>query len=75
MKRHAAVVMGVVLVVLGLLGLIYDGVTYTAKEELVKVGPLEATTKTTRTIPVPAWLSVLAVVGGAWLVVTSWRKP
>ena len=71
---RAATVVGIVLIILGALGLIYEGITYTRRETAVQVGPLEAEVEERETIPVPAWLSVLALVGGIALVVVDRRR-
>jgi len=66
---------GVVLVVLGVLALVYQGITYTTRETIVDIGPLEATADTERTLPLPPILGMAAVAGGIWLLVAGARKP
>ena len=50
---RAATVIGVPLIALGLGALLYQGFTYTTRQKLVTLGPLEATRETQSTIPLP----------------------
>jgi hypothetical protein len=67
-------IIGIALIVLGVLGLAYGGFTYTKKEKVLDVGPLQATTKTQETVPVPRLISGAAVAGGIVILVLSARK-
>ncbi|HEU5039529.1 MAG TPA: hypothetical protein VFT84_01835 [Gemmatimonadales bacterium] len=67
-------VVGVVLILLGVLGLALGGFSFTHKEKVVDLGPIEATADDKETVPVPPLLGVLAVVGGVVLVATSRRR-
>ena len=64
---------GVALIVLGLVALAYQGITYTTKEKVVDVGPLKVETKKERTIPLPPVVGVVAVAAGLVLVVLARR--
>lgn len=67
---------GILLIILGVLGLVYGGITYTSKRETVKFGPLEATIKEEKTIPLPPILGGLALAVGVVLVLAGKRnKP
>ena len=44
---------GVVLVVLGVLALLYQGFTYTTKETVIDIGPIHATADRQKTVPLP----------------------
>jgi hypothetical protein len=55
---------GVVLILLGAAALVYQGVTYTTKKKVIDLGPIQATTKETETIPIPPVLGWIAVGGG-----------
>jgi len=44
-------VVGVILIVLGILALAYQGITYTSRKKVIDIGPIQATTKTDKTIP------------------------
>jgi hypothetical protein len=72
MKRTA--VLGFILVALGVLALAYQGITYRSRETIVDIGPLHATAERDRTLPLPPVLGIVAVVGGAALLITGSRK-
>ncbi len=55
---------GGILIVLGLFGLAWGGVTYTTRENVVDLGPIHATRDTTHHIPVPPIAGAMALVGG-----------
>jgi len=59
---------GVALILLGILALSYRGITYTTREKILEVGPLQATAEKEKTIPLPPILGGLALVGGFVLV-------
>jgi hypothetical protein len=67
-------ILGVVLIVLGVLGLAYGGFSYTREKKVVDLGPLQATTRTHESVPVPPLVSGAALVGGIALLVVSGRK-
>jgi hypothetical protein len=64
---------GVVLVVLGVLALVYQGVNYTSRETVIDIGPLHATAERERTFPLPPVLGIAAVAGGVMLLITGMR--
>ena len=68
------VLVGIVLIVLGVVALAYQGATYTSREKIIDVGPLKATVDRQRTIPLSPIFGVLALVGGIVLVVTGRRQ-
>ena len=67
-------IVGVVLVVLGVVALVYQGVTYTSRETVIDIGPLHATADRERTLPLPPVLGITAVAGGLVLLVAGARK-
>jgi len=60
--------LGAILIVLGLVGLVWGGFTYTTKEKVVDIGPIHATRDKTNNIPLPPIVGALALVGGIALV-------
>jgi hypothetical protein len=60
--------LGVVLIVLGVLALAYQGITYTTREKVVDLGPLKASVEKQKTIPLPPVLGALALASGIVLV-------
>lgn len=69
-----ATVLGAILIVLGLAALAYQGITYTSREKVIDIGPLEATAERQKTIPLPPIMGIVAVAAGVALVVVGMRK-
>ena len=69
----SATLIGVLLIVLGIGALAYQGFTYTTEEKILDIGPIEATKETTKTIPLPPIVGALSLVGGIVLVATGAR--
>jgi hypothetical protein len=67
-------IVGIALLVLGILALAYQGITYTKTEKVLEVGPITATKETKKTIPLPPVLGGVAVVGGIVLLVAGARR-
>jgi hypothetical protein len=66
---------GVLLIVLGLVVLVYQGITYTSREKVIDIGPITATAERQETLPIPPVLGILAVAGGAARAVVPVRAP
>jgi hypothetical protein len=56
--------LGLALIALGVLALVYQGITYTTHKKVVDIGPIEATKEEHKTIPLPPVLGVVALAGG-----------
>jgi uncharacterized membrane protein YidH (DUF202 family) len=69
-----AAIAGIVLIVLGLGALVYQGFTYTTRETVIDIGPLKATADREKTVPIPPIAGIVAVVAGVALVVAGMRK-
>jgi uncharacterized membrane protein len=65
---------GILLVILGVLALAYQGFTYTHREKVLDVGPIHATVEKHDRIPLPPILGGLVLVGGVALLVVGARK-
>ena len=65
---------GIVLILLGVVALMYQGITYTKTEKLLDIGPIHATTETQKTIPLPPVVGGLALVGGIVVLVLGARR-
>ena len=63
-----------ILVVLGIVALTYQGIPYTTTEQTVDLGPLQITAERTHTIPLAPVLGVLALAGGATLFFVARRS-
>jgi uncharacterized membrane protein HdeD (DUF308 family) len=68
------VLFGIVLIVLGVVALAYQGITYTTREKIIDVGPLKATVEKQKTIPLPPVLGGLALAGGIVLVIAGRQR-
>jgi hypothetical protein len=65
---------GIVLIVIGVVALVYQGVTYSTREKVLEVGPVEVTAETKKTVPLPPLLGGLALAGGIVLVIVGTRQ-
>ena len=59
----------IVLIAIGILALVYQGITYTTQEKVVDLGPIQMTAEKQKTIPLPPIVGVVALVGGIVLLV------
>jgi TRAP-type C4-dicarboxylate transport system permease small subunit len=66
-------IVAIVLILAGILGLVYGGITYTRTTHEAKVGPLELSVKNRETVNVPVWAGVTAIVVGAGLLLVRGR--
>jgi hypothetical protein len=64
-------VIGLVLIALGIVSFAYQGITYTTREKIIDIGPIQASAETKKTIPLPPILGGLAIVGGIGLVIVA----
>jgi hypothetical protein len=72
---NATKLVAVALIVLGVLGLAYGGFSYTKDSTAVKLGPIELSVKEKKTVNVPMWAGIGAiVVGGLLLAFGSKRR-
>jgi len=67
-------IIGVILIVLGVVALAYQGITYTTNEKVVDLGPLKVEAQREKTIPLPPVLGGLALAGGIVLVIVGARR-
>jgi len=65
---------GIALIIIGVIAFGYQGVTYTTREKILEIGPIEATKETEKTIPLPPILGGFALAGGIILVIIGKRK-
>jgi hypothetical protein len=75
MQRKIPLILGVLLIVLSVAGLIAGRVSYATHEDVMKVGPMQATVETRRIIVIPRVLSGLVLVSGILLVYLGSKKP
>jgi hypothetical protein len=67
-------VIGVILIVIGIVALAYQGITYTTREKVVDLGPVQVTADKTKTLPLPPIIGGIALVGGIVLLVMGNKK-
>jgi len=66
--------LGVVLIIIGVLALAYQGITYTTREKVLDLGPLKASVDKQKTIPLPPILGAAALTAGVILVVVANKR-
>ncbi len=60
-------IVAIVLIVGGILALAFGGFSYTKETEGAKLGPIELTVNEKKTVNVPVWAGVGAIIAGAAL--------
>lgn len=65
---------GIVLIVVAVIAFAYQGISYTSREKVVDLGPLQMTAERTRTLPLPPIVGAVALVGGIALLVMGRKK-
>jgi uncharacterized membrane protein len=68
-------IIGIVLIVLGVAGLAFQGIQYTTREKVVDLPGIQVTADKKNTFPIPAVVGGLVLAGGVALVVMASRKP
>jgi hypothetical protein len=66
--------MGVILIILGVISLAYQGITYTTHKKIIDIGPLQATTEQHKTIPLPPIIGGIAMIGGVMLLLAGRKE-
>jgi hypothetical protein len=64
----------IILIAVGIAAFVYQGITYTTREKVVDIGPLQVTADTTRTLPLPPIIGAIALIGGIVVLVVGTRK-
>lgn len=67
-------IIGMVLFTLGILGLAYGGISWTRKDKVVDVGPVEITADKHESFPVPPVVGAVCLVAGIAMVFVGGRK-
>jgi hypothetical protein len=55
------------LIVLGVIALAYQGISYTTQKKVLDIGPIQATKEEHKTIPLPPIIGAVALIGGVVL--------
>ena len=69
-----ATIVGIVLIIIGIIGFVVGGVSFTHEKKDVDLGPVEVSHQQKSTIPIPPILSTIALIGGIGLVVVGVRS-
>jgi len=67
-------IIAIILIALGIAALAYQGITYTTREKVVDLGPIQVTAEKTKTLTLPPIAGAIALVGGIVLLVTGIKK-
>jgi drug/metabolite transporter (DMT)-like permease len=67
-------ILGVLLAVVGILVLLYGGITYNRERTIIDMGPIKATATEQHNVPVSPILGGLAVLAGVLLVVAPRKR-
>jgi len=65
------IIIAIILIGLGIAAFAYQGITYTTREKVVDIGPIQMTAEKTKTIPLPPILGAIALIGGIVLLVVG----
>jgi uncharacterized membrane protein len=71
---NPTVLLGIALIVLGIVAFAYQGITYTTREKVIDLGPIQASVDTKKTLPLPPILGGLVLAGGIVLVMAGSKK-
>jgi hypothetical protein len=67
-------VIALILVVLGIVALAYQGFTYTTQKKVIDVGPIQATKQEHHSVPLPPIVGAIALVGGIIMLISDRRS-
>ena len=67
-------VIGALLILAGVIALSVGGFSFTTRDKVAEVGPIQVTTERQRSVPLSPILSGLAIAAGVVLIVASSRK-
>lgn len=67
-------ILGIILIVLGAIGLLYGGFSYTRRRDTVRLGPVSATVEQRESVPIPPILGGIAVVAGIALLLLGRKR-
>jgi uncharacterized membrane protein HdeD (DUF308 family) len=68
------VLVGVVLLILGVAALAYQGFSYTTRDTVVDIGPVKVDADRQKRVSLPPVIGIAAVVGGVVLIAAGMRK-
>lgn len=72
MKSYSLI--GIILIVVAVAAFAYQGISYTTREKVIDLGPLQVTADKTRTLPLSPIVGGIALIGGIALLVMGQKK-
>jgi hypothetical protein len=72
---RAISIIGVILIIVGVIALASQGITYTKTEKVLDIGPIQATAHHKKTIPISPIAGGAAVAAGVVLVIVGAKRP
>ena len=70
----APTLIGIILIILAVIAFSFQGITYTKREKVLEIGPIEATAEKKETIPLPPVVGAVALIGGVALVFVGSKR-
>ena len=67
-KLEPATLVGIALIVLAVIAFAYQGISYTKREKVLDIGPIQATAEKRETIPIPPIVAGAVLIGGIALI-------
>lgn len=67
-------ILSIALILIGVLGLVYGGITYNRQRTVLEIGDMKATTTERRTLPISPIFGATSLVAGVALLVLKRRK-
>jgi len=72
MKPYSLI--GIILIVVAVAAFAYQGISYTTREKVVDLGPLQVTADKTRTLPLSPVVGGIALISGVALLIVGQKK-
>jgi hypothetical protein len=66
--------LGIVLIVVGLVGVIWGGISWTQRETVADLGPIEVNTENRESLPIPPIAGAICLIAGTVMVVGAKRR-
>lgn len=65
---------GIILIILGVVGLVYGGITYTRRRDTVSFGPITATVNQRESFPISPVAGAIVLAAGIGLLIAGSRR-
>lgn len=67
-------ILALILIAVGVIALIYGGITYTSRDKVIDLGPIQATAEREHTLPLPPIAGAVMVAVGAGLLIMGKKR-